>query len=115
MNRHMPRWFGVALAFAAVSLVLAASAAARHELRPALQSPRDFKADTSAAVVRPDDRATHGLNAVTTITPVVAHSSSAGGFDWADAGIGAATVVGLWLFGTGALLVVRRQRSAALS
>jgi hypothetical protein len=39
-----------------------------------------------------------------------------GGFDWIDAGIGAAFVLGLSLIGAGALLVVqRRRRDSALA
>jgi hypothetical protein len=69
----------------------------------------------SADVVRPDDRAWRGIG----VAPVIvetAPASRVAGFDWADAGIGAAAALGLalLLFGLSAL-VLRRQRVTALT
>jgi hypothetical protein len=51
-----------------------------------------------------------------TTVPVAATSSAEGRFDWVDAGIGAAAVLGLGLVGSSAMLVTRTQRRrAALS
>ena len=89
----------------------------------------------ASAGVRPDDRATHGpgaLGAVDVVRPddrawrgvdsapvIVETESSAGrvdGFDWADAGIGAAGAVGIALLLMGfSALVLRRQRVTALT
>ena len=43
-------------------------------------------------------------------SPVQTVTSSSGGFDWGDAGIGAAAMLTLLSLGTGALLVSRRGR-----
>jgi hypothetical protein len=43
-------------------------------------------------------------------SPIVAPKTSSGGFDWADAGIGAATVLTVIGLGAGTALVVRRAR-----
>lgn len=83
--------------------------------------------------VRPDDRATHGPGAFGAFdgmrpddrawrgvgtAPVVeaAPASRVDGFDWADAGIGAAGAVGIALLLMGlSALVLRRQRVTALT
>jgi hypothetical protein len=44
--------------------------------------------------------------------PIVIES---GGFDWADAGIGAATAAGVVLFSGGAVLLVRRGQRARVA
>ena len=90
-------------------------------------------AGAGAAVAHPDDRALHGRELVTPTAAIVAHSddrprhgwepvgplatitprAEAGGFDWLDAGVGAAGVVGLGLLTAGSyVLVVRRRRTA---
>ena len=66
-------------------------------------------------VVHPDDRARHGRELLPAIDPVTVTASVSNGFDWADAGIGAATVAGLALIGGGAFLVVLRRRGVAFS
>ena len=70
----------------------------------------------SSAPVRPDDRAWRGIGPAPTIVPVESTSVRADGFDWADAGIGAAGAFGLGLLLVGgAVLALRRQRVASFS
>ena len=70
----------------------------------------------SSAPVRPDDRAWRGVGPAPTIVPVASTSVRADGFDWADAGIGAAGAFGLGLLLVGSsVLVLRRQRVASFS
>jgi hypothetical protein len=70
------------------------------------------RATPTAAVVHPDDRARHGREPVSEPATIVS-STELGGFDWADAGIGAAGAIGLCLAGAGSyVLVVRRRRTA---
>ena len=75
-------------------------------------------------VVRPDDRATHGQGAIefeqvtrADQVPVIAANGSvsarADGFDWLDAGIGAAAALGLGLIVAGSLVVRRRAHEPA--
>jgi hypothetical protein len=72
---------------------------------------RDARQVVPAAVVRPDDRARHGLEVIAPAT--VASSTEGAGFDWVDAGIGGAGAIGLALVGAGSYaLVVRRRRTA---
>jgi len=67
-----------------------------------------------ADVVRPDDRAWRGAAAEP--TPVVSGSSTGAGFDWKDAGIGAAGAFGFMLLFVGfSTLLVRRQRLTPLT
>jgi hypothetical protein len=67
-------------------------------------------------VLRPDDRAWRGAGPVPTIVPTVSPSSRVDGFDWTDAGIGAAGAIGLALLLAGAsAIVIRRQRTTAFS
>jgi hypothetical protein len=50
------------------------------------------------------------------IAQIAGNGSGSDGFDWFDAGIGAAAVVGLGLVGGGAcVLVLRHRRAAAFS
>ena len=76
--------------------------------------------------VRPDDRATHGQGAIEfeQVTragqvPVIAAAGSASarvdGFDWLDAGIGAAAALGLGLIVAGSVVVRRRAHEPAYS
>ena len=67
-------------------------------------------------VVRPDDRAWRGIGPVPVIVETESATSRIDGFDWADAGIGAAGAIGiaLLLIGLSALLL-RRQRVTALT
>ena len=75
-----------------------------------------FVTDTSSEIVRPDDRAWRGVGLPPTVEVVQSPPVRVDGFDWADAGIGAAAALGLGLLLAGAsALVVRRQRVATLS
>jgi len=66
----------------------------------------------SADIVRPDDRAWRGVGTAPTIVPIVSPSMRVDhGFDWIDAGIGAAGTLGLALLLAGAsVIAVRRNR-----
>ncbi len=76
--------------------------------------------------VRPDDRATHGQGAIefeqvarADQVPVIAEAGSASargtGFDWLDAGIGAAAALGLGLIVAGSVVVRRRAHEPSYS
>jgi apolipoprotein N-acyltransferase len=70
----------------------------------------------AAGASRYIDRPGTGGVAQTPVTYVGVESARPGGFDWADAGIGAATAVGVAILAAGAYIVVlRRRRSAAFS
>ena len=91
--------------------------------------------DVASAGVRPDDRATHGPGAVGAVdvvrpddrawrgvgsAPVIVETESPAsridGFDWADAGIGAAGALGIALLLMGfSALVLRRPRVTPLT
>jgi hypothetical protein len=82
----------------------------------AIHGPGAFTSGTSSEIVRPDDRAWRGIGPAPTVEIVQSPSVSADGFDWADAGIGAAAAVGFGLLLAGAsALVLRRQRATAFS
>lgn len=75
-----------------------------------VHSPAAIQASQSADIA-PDDRVAH--HPVTLTAPIAAQASVGDGFDWVDAGIGAASVFGLGLVGAGAfVLVLRRRRTA---
>jgi hypothetical protein len=95
--------------------VAATSAPVRPDDR-ANHGPGAFTTVTSREIVRPDDRAWRGVGPAPTVEIVESPSVRVDGFDWADAGIGAAAALGfgLLLVGTSAL-VRRRQRVAAVS
>jgi hypothetical protein len=59
---------------------------------------------------RPDDRATRPSVYGSETAVTVATSTSGDGFDWADAGIGAAGGFGVILVATGSAVVVRSRR-----
>jgi hypothetical protein len=124
---------------AAMSLVVVASAAASDApTRPddqATHGPGAIAAASSSDVVRPDDRPTHGPGAVTVTTStavrpddrpthgvgsigpstlVVTASPAGGGFDWIDAGVGAAFGMGASLIVAGALLAGQRRRRGSV-
>jgi hypothetical protein len=72
--------------------------------------------DSASQIVRPDDRAWRGTGPATTVEIVQPPSVRVDGFDWADAGIGAAAAFGFGLLLVGAsALVLRRQRATAFS
>lgn len=72
--------------------------------------------DSSSEIVRPDDRAWRGTGPAPTLGIVQPPTVRVDGFDWADAGIGAAAALGFGLLLAGArALVLRRQGVAAFS
>ncbi len=98
-----------------VPAVVTASGSTRPDDR-ATHGPGLFAADGSRDAIRPDDRAWRGVGPVPTIVPTESPSVRVDGFDWADAGIGAAGAFGLaLLLAGGAAIVIRRQRVAAFS
>jgi hypothetical protein len=91
--------------------VATASAQHSHSLRPddragvrgvATASPQHSHS------VRPDDRA--GVRGVPAATPLASASGSANGFDWSNAGVGAASVFGAMLLTLAFALAVRGRR-----
>jgi hypothetical protein len=83
-------------------------------------------AEQSRDVIRPDDRSIHGPGAteleqmrvdqVPVIAPSVSGAERVDGFDWLDAGIGAAAALGLALILAGSVVfVVRRTQAPAYS
>jgi hypothetical protein len=109
MNLFYQRLAVVASA-AASALVLAAGAAAGDSVsRPddrANHGTGAVAATQSSDSIRPDDRADRRLPN----TRVVSQPPTSSGFDWPDAGIGAAAVLGLVFLIAGAMLVGLRQR-----
>jgi hypothetical protein len=101
---------GIAAAIACLGSATGAGAGVpRHD-----EWARDARerATPTAPVVHPDDRARHGREPVSEPATIVS-STEGGGFDWADAGIGAAGAIGFCLAGAGSyVLVVRRRRTA---
>ena len=77
----------------------------------AVPNPDYFSGGKSTGI-RPDDRASwgtvHGVG-----SRIVAVQSEADGFDWGDAGIGAAGAVAIVLVGVGSALTLRRNRHGA--
>jgi hypothetical protein len=55
------------------------------------------------------------ISAVTTSAPPLVVSVAASGFDWGAAGIGAGAAIGLALFATGMVVIVRQTRRSQLS
>ena len=110
--------FGAVAAVAAAFLVIAGGATAglRFPDNRADHSPAAIEAG-QAQNIAPDDFVRRGRPSPRpAIVPVAATSSAESRFDWVDAGIGAAAVLGLSLVGAGAMLVTRTQRRrAALS
>lgn len=75
--------------------------------------PATLTPSTRPNVLRPDDRAWRGAGPVPTIELTRSPSVRGDGFDWADAGLGAAAAFGLGLLATSAHLL-RRHRVAAI-
>lgn len=108
MKRDTTRWLTIGVATVTASLLFAAAAAAEGSVRPDDRATRGTGAIAlETAVVRPDDRAIRP-SSPSSVTFV--ESTAGGGFDWADAGIGAATVVGLGLVSVGVFVLVARRR-----
>jgi hypothetical protein len=113
----------------AASLVLAAgTTAASGAARPDDRATHGPGAvgEPRSEIVRPDDRAVHGQGAIVfeqvtrsgqapVIAPRGSGSGRVDGFDWLDAGIGAAAALGLGLIAAGGVVVLRRTQSPAYS
>jgi hypothetical protein len=95
------------VAFAVALVAAAIAVTAPVALAVLLTDPPVRVAPTSP---RPDDRA--GIRGVTPVAPVVV-TRGAPGFDWGDAGIGAAAAATvLLLLGSGAIVTVSTRRHA---
>jgi hypothetical protein len=86
------------------------AAATRPDDRAARITPQPID---STNLVRPDDRSVRFTPSGGELPQVVAAPST--GFDWGDAGIGAATVFGLMLLALGAVLATRHATRKALA
>ena len=105
-------WRGVG---AAPAILTGEAGSSRPDDR-ATHGPGALGVTVPADILRPDDRAWRGAGPVPTIVPTVSPSSRVDGFDWTDAGIGAAGALGLALLLAGAsAIVIRRHRVAAFS
>ena len=101
---------GIAAAIACLGPAAGTGAAMRHHD----EWGRDAReAVTPTAVLRPDDRARHGLEQVAPVT--IVSPSAVSGFDWVDAGIGGAGTVGLCFVAAGSYALVMRRRRTAFS
>jgi hypothetical protein len=111
---------------AALGLTLAALAAPTAAAQEDLRSP-DARDAARAAELRQDERlqdlrspdardAAEGRGSFNapdvTVVKVSEPSSSAGGIDWADAGIGAGGLLGLILVAVGSTLVIAHRRQS---
>jgi hypothetical protein len=70
----------------------------------------------AATAVRPDDRAAVrgiGTTAVASAAPALTADAAGSGFDWVDAGIGAASTLALILIGGGVFLIGTRRHGDA--
>jgi hypothetical protein len=134
-SSHLPRRIAATLLAAFAAAAIAAPAQADPpQLEQAAQAVRpDDRASRlspSAATVRPDDRAFRGPGHIPPATPVhpndraarispeavPALPAAADGFDWTDAGIGAAGAFALVLVAAGASVAgLRSRRATALS
>jgi hypothetical protein len=127
MHSHQFKTIAAAALTTFALVVLATPAAAQQDLR----SPDARDATTRTHVVRPgqDRRSPDARDAAlisqgllerqTPNTIVVEHRvtapAPAGGFEWLDAAIGAASALGIALLGAAALLAARRRTHGALS
>jgi uncharacterized iron-regulated membrane protein len=105
---------------AAIFLSLAAVGAPGAGARPVDVVPASDHASPAAVYSRPDKQLTSVSSPVTSKTPpqrqpvaaVVRVETPQTGFDWGDAGIGAAGGLALAMLGLGAALVISRRRPA---
>jgi hypothetical protein len=108
--------FTYLLAIGAAAMGLGAATAAgatRPDDRPN-HGPGAQAAHTAGGeTVRPDDRAWRGAGPVPTVEVLTSPRASVDGFDWADAGIGAAAALGLGLLLAGASAAVLRRHQVA--
>jgi hypothetical protein len=110
--------------FAALPLALAALASSATA---ALASPATDAQGSSTVQQRPAEgqalpgvvdqfrdaagRGTHGAPAVTVVRVTEPATATDGGIDWCDAGIGAASLIGLILLGVAVATMIRHRRS----
>ena len=87
----------------AVGLVEASTTINASRTARAVRGPSGAFASTGADVVRPDDRAWRGVGPAPVIVTTASPASRIDGFDWADAGIGAAGALGIALLLIGIL------------
>jgi hypothetical protein len=107
--------FASVLALATV-LVIAAVAPAAAGTRPddrAVHGPVVAESATAASLTRPDDRAWRGVGVAPATVAPAAPTVDTHGFNWADAGVGAAAAALVVLLAAGAAFAVRRQRVPA--
>jgi hypothetical protein len=99
---------GGAVATAALVLAGGATAADRpvHPDNRATHGVGAIEAEKRDVVLRPDDRADRRLPGA---SAVVVQPAMSGGFDWVDAGIGAAATLGVVLLFVGASVMRLRQ------
>ena len=108
--------FASVLALGTVLVIAAVAPASVAGIRPddrAVHGPVAAVSETTAAVTRPDDRAWRGVGAVPATVAPAAPTVGTRGFNWADAGVGAAAVGLVALLAAGAAFTVRRQRMPA--
>ena len=111
MRSRTERQLTSAAAAAVAALALAGGATAadgatRPDDRPT-HGPGAVASAQVDVVVRPDDRADRRLPAATV---AIVRPATAGRFDWADAGIGAMTTLGLVVVVAGGAIVGLRRR-----
>jgi hypothetical protein len=99
-HQHIRTTAAIALALAAIAAP-AASAHGGHAGLVVRPAPRNW-------VVRPNPDEQNPAPAPTTIVRVI---TPTGGFDWGDAGIGAAAGVALSMIGLGGALAVSQRRT----
>ncbi|HLM30484.1 MAG TPA: hypothetical protein VK326_02360 [Solirubrobacterales bacterium] len=105
-SHQLRRWLALTTVIGAVAAP-AGSAAVADPPIPGADVPQDQRSDNGyvgsvTAIARPE----------TPRSPVVSTSSdSAGGFDWGDAGIGAAGMLALGAVGAGAALTFGHRRA----
>lgn len=88
-----------------------ASSAAPASARPARFSPRQSTGQAPAAITRANVDAARA-SAPTSSTPAIVRlTAHASGFDWGDAGIGAAGGIALSMLGLGGALAVSQRRT----
>lgn len=94
-------------ALASAGGVTAADGAIRPDDRPT-HGPGAVATAQLDVVLRPDDRADRRLRGATV---AIVRPTTAGGFDWADAGIGAIATLGVLAVAAGASVMTLRHRA----
>ena len=113
--KRFTHFMALVTSFALITCANAAVGSTRPDDRASRPSAITLVQPTE--VVRPDDRASRPSAITAEHVRVIASGGSgevhAGGFDWLDAGIGAAAALGLCLIVGGAAFVLRRARTLA--